>query len=365
MAVRLAGIFLFACSFSYSQEILELNTKNIEKGRAYLINTVSGGTDTVYITKNTLHYSGKILQPTLFNLVIDGINNKSFPIRLILSPSTTSVTYDNLKPIVENTGMAKDAYPQRPTYQKDPNHNVLLDAFGEAFATFADSITALSKVTPDTFRGARQQLYDQYIRNTSSKIIENKDKDVSAVALYEFLIRNRLINIAKIEELYDRFTNEVKYGAMGSRIGEYINKEISLQIGAEAPYFEFSDLNEKKYTSTKLKGSIILLHFWSSYCGPCRTENADVAELSRKLKDKVLIINISLDDEKDRWINAMKKDGILDMVNTFDDKGTADKIGRDYFVYTYPSFFLIDENNIIVSRGGFATVLGKIADLKF
>ena len=66
-----------------------------------------------------------------------------------------------------------------------------------------------------------------------------------------------------------------------------------------APDFELNSMDGKKYKISDLKGNVIVVNFWATWCGPCRMEIPDFNELYLKNKDNGLIIlGISTDDTK-------------------------------------------------------------------
>ncbi|MBO6201507.1 MAG: TlpA family protein disulfide reductase, partial [Chryseobacterium sp.] len=101
---------------------------------------------------------------------------------------------------------------------------------------------------------------------------------------------------------------------------------------------------------SKLLGKVTLLEFWASWCAPCRKENPNLVKTYQKFKPKGFeIVSISLDNEKKKWSDAIKKDG-LEWANFCDFEVWDNKASLIYGVYEIPDNFLIDQNGKVVAR---------------
>ena len=134
-------------------------------------------------------------------------------------------------------------------------------------------------------------------------------------------------------------------------------------IGALAPDFTINDVNGKPFTLSSLRGSVVLIDFWASWCMPCRKENPLIVELYKEYKPKGLeIIGISLDDTtrsvsaKEDWLKAINQDG-LKWLQLSELQGFESPICKEYGIESIPSTFLIDENGVIINRNLRGTVL--------
>lgn len=121
-------------------------------------------------------------------------------------------------------------------------------------------------------------------------------------------------------------------------------------MGAEAPAISLPDPEGKVVTLASMKGKYVLLDFWASWCGPCRAENPNVVAAFNKFKDKnFTIFSVSLDDNKEHWLKAIKDDG-LTWTHVSDLKKWESIAARDYGVEGIPTNFLLDKDGKIIAR---------------
>ncbi len=133
--------------------------------------------------------------------------------------------------------------------------------------------------------------------------------------------------------------------------------KIGLEIGNKAPELDFLSPEGKLISLSSLKGKVVLVDFWASWCGPCRMENPNVVKAYQKYKDKKFkagkgftVYSVSLDSNKDRWEGAIKSDNLEWPNHVSDLKGWRSAAALKYGIRSIPDNFLIDENGIIIAK---------------
>ncbi len=122
------------------------------------------------------------------------------------------------------------------------------------------------------------------------------------------------------------------------------------KIGDIPPDIKLKDPKGKDISLYSLKGKVVLLDFWASWCGPCRKENPNVVSAYQKYKDKgFTVFSVSLDNNKDQWLAAITKDGLIWENHVSDLKGWNSDAAKSYGVRGIPAAFLLDKTGKIVA----------------
>lgn len=145
----------------------------------------------------------------------------------------------------------------------------------------------------------------------------------------------------------------------------------AIQVGMPAPEIAMTSPEGKTYKLSDLKGKVVLLDFWASWCGPCRKANPHVVEVYHKYKDKgFTVYSVSLDgidsrtkarftDEnqlkqgleqsKKNWLAAIEKDQLIWPYHVSELTKWDTQAARQYGVNGIPKTFLIDRDGKIAS----------------
>lgn len=120
-------------------------------------------------------------------------------------------------------------------------------------------------------------------------------------------------------------------------------------VGDKAPEIALSAPDGTVIKLSSLKGKVVLIDFWASWCGPCRKANPGVVKVYEKYKAQgFTVYSVSLDQNKDRWVQAIAKDGLAWDNHVSDLKFWNNKAAADYGVEAIPATFLIDRNGVII-----------------
>jgi peroxiredoxin len=131
----------------------------------------------------------------------------------------------------------------------------------------------------------------------------------------------------------------------------FTSSQIKAQIkqGYDAPDIALPSVNGDTIHLSSLKGKVVLLDFWASWCGPCRYSNKQLVKLYPKYKSKGFeIFSVSIDDDKSKWKNAIKKDKI-DWLQVNDAGGWDAQTAVKWNINEIPTSYLIDKKGKLIA----------------
>ena len=143
-----------------------------------------------------------------------------------------------------------------------------------------------------------------------------------------------------------------------------------IEVGLPVPDIKLPGPDGKEIALSSLKGQIVLLDFWASWCGPCRMENPNVVKVYQKYKDKgFTVYSVSLDgiddrtlaalqnnpqrlqtemdNQRKRWVEAIAKDQLTWSSHVSDLRGWSSSAAQLYNVTGIPRTYLIDKKGIL------------------
>lgn len=123
-----------------------------------------------------------------------------------------------------------------------------------------------------------------------------------------------------------------------------------IAVGAMAPEIALANEKGEIVTLSSFKGKYVLVDFWASWCGPCRGENPNVVAAYEKYKNKnFTVLGVSLDDNKENWIEAIKADK-LNWPHISDLKKWESTVVPTYQIEGIPFNVLLDTAGKIIAK---------------
>ncbi len=215
----------------------------------------------------------------------------------------------------------------------------------------------------------------------AQEIIDNAKNPLSAALLAvqllgfrgEFIAKHKPIS-ANLKAKYPESEFAKSYEAFILQTEQTVNQQRaqeSIQVGMDAPDINLTSPKGKAYKLSDLKGKVVLIDFWASWCGPCRRANPHVVDVYNQYKDKgFTVYSVSLDgvdsrtkaqlsseaqikeytdNAKTAWIAAIEKDGLVWDTHVSDLKKWESDPAAVYGVRAIPKTFLVGRDGKIAA----------------
>jgi thiol-disulfide isomerase/thioredoxin len=130
--------------------------------------------------------------------------------------------------------------------------------------------------------------------------------------------------------------------------------------GQPMPAFKVFSIKGQPLSSESLKGSVVLIDFWATWCPPCRESIPHLAELHRKYgKQGLIIVGMNVDEGGERLVKEYAERHSIPYPIVM----ASDKIISDYAVRALPVLYIVDKNGLIREQlMGFSDQAGKILE---
>lgn len=178
---------------------------------------------------------------------------------------------------------------------------------------------------------------------TAYELINEKSQPLILAQIIDLTLKKENPHIVK--EIYEHFLTHNPYIEFDKLVAQGMQKIQSLPIGKVAGNFKLYDNKGNMLSLSDLKGKVVYLDFWASWCRPCLEKLQGLEEIKAKLIDKnIVFVHINLDKDNSIWQKTLAEKSFTG-IHLFRD--AAHEVERLYDVYSVPKFFFINTEGVL------------------
>ncbi|WP_034725681.1 TlpA family protein disulfide reductase [Chryseobacterium sp. JM1] len=131
-------------------------------------------------------------------------------------------------------------------------------------------------------------------------------------------------------------------------------QQSKIEVGEQAPEITLSKRDDSSFSLSSLKGKVVLIDFWATWCAPCVGEQPELKTLYNTFSDQVKgqqfeILGVSLDKNKESWQKAIDRFGI-NWIQVSDLKFWKSPVAKTYHIEELPFNVIIDGEGKIMAK---------------
>ncbi|MDH5382812.1 MAG: redoxin domain-containing protein [Cyclobacteriaceae bacterium] len=197
--------------------------------------------------------------------------------------------------------------------------------------------------------------YKQLEKKNSDLIAEVFENSTPSIVSIELLKGEDLLDKDKYFSTFEIVSEKLveEYGMSHPRVAEFsaaVKEMKKLSIGQVAPNLELPNPDGDLISLSSFKGKYVLVDFWAKWCKPCRLENPNVVRVYNKYnKDGFEVLGVSLDRNKEDWLQAIKEDN-LTWTHISDLKFWQSEAAKIYNIKAIPFALLLDKDGKIIAK---------------
>lgn len=345
LAILVVALTVFSCQTAKDEFSIKGTIAGVQTGKVFLEKIVDGrpqSIDTADVVDGKFSFTGKMELPD-FRLL--RMNEQDYFAQLFLDNSTIKiVAYKDSLQATKITGS-----PTQDVFQIYLNEMMKMNKQVQELQQKYQSAMSTGNVEE-----AKKAEIDFNAMNDNMKVfVKNfvKEHNNSVVAAFTLMQLANEIESAELDSIIAKFPAEISTSEYVIKLKEMALAKKVTEIGAIAPDFTMNDPAGNPVALSSLRGKVVMIDFWASWCAPCRQENPNVVKLYQKYKSKGFeIIGVSLDRGREEWLKAIKDDQ-LSWVHVSDLQYWQNAAARLYSVNAIPQTYLLDAEGKIIAKG--------------
>lgn len=245
--------------------------------------------------------------------------------------------------------LAQDAAPAAPAAQPPSGPTADFQALFEKIGAKLQAGQATEEALAEEIKG-----FDAIL----AKYPGQKSDELAMIVfmkarLYLEVFNNNEKAVAILKQLQADFpeTDAAKnMGEVITMLEKQMAAEAALAVGKAFPDFAEKDTAGQPLSVAGLKGKVVLVDFWATWCGPCVAELPNVTAAYDKYKGKGFeIVGISLDEDR-AALDTFVKEHKMNWPQFFDGLGWKNKLAEQFGIQSIPATFLLDQKGTIVAK---------------
>lgn len=225
------------------------------------------------------------------------------------------------------------------------------DSLQKTFQAYVNMVK-MDSVRMDSMSNALEKPYNELINQHNNYLKDFVEKHpesfASLVAIQQLPAEQFMDTYIKLDgTLLAKYPNS----AYAKSFHAGLTSQNNITIGKLAPEITMNTPDEKPLSLSSLRGKIVLIDFWASWCAPCRAENPNVVKAYNTYKSKGFdVFSVSLDKDMDKWERAIEKDNLSWSSHVCDFKDWNSPVVQLYNFNSIPSNVLIDKDGKVIAK---------------